>query len=826
MTTRRYLPGLFFLFVGSGCAALIYEIVWFQLLQLVIGSSSISLGILLGTFMGGMCLGSLLLPRVVPARHHPLRVYAVLELGIGALAIVILFGMPLVGRVYTAWAGTGVASIVLRAVAAGICLLPPTMLMGATLPAISRWVRATPDGIAWLGFFYGGNIAGGVLGCLTAGFYLLRMYDVTTATFVGVVLNVAVGLVALAFAAAAPYEAVELGSSPSLQDVGPGRTTPAQPAPVKGATSIYVAIALSGLTALSAEVIWTRVLSLLFGGTVYTFAMILAVFLVGLGIGSTLASGLTRSMTSPRRALGLCQLLLCGAFGWAAYQLNVSLPYWPINPSMATTSWLTFQLDLVRCLWVVLPGAILWGASFPLALAALASSEQDAARLAGGVYAANTVGAIAGSVITSFVLVPWIGTQRSQQVLVIVSAIAALLMLEPSYVAQSSGVPGGSGKAGRWNLAGTIVLGIAMVAAGLLARSIPALPGLLVAYGRYAATRVGQADIIYMGEGINASVAVSELSNGVRNYHNAGKVQASSEPQDMRLQRMLGHLTTLVPERPRNVLVIGCGAGVTAGAVSIDPAVEHETIAEIEPLVPRVVSTYFAQHNFDVVSNPKVEMRIDDARHFVETTDEKFDAITSDPLDPWVKGAAMLYTREFFEMAKQHLNPGGVVTLFVQLYESNTDAVKSEIGTFLEVFPNGIVFGNTNEGKGYDLVLLGQVEPTRIDVDAVQAKLERPEYAMIAQSLREIGMSSAVDLFATYAGRKPDLQPWLKDAQINRDSNLRLQYLAGLGLNLYQADVIYADMLRHVSKMPDDLFIASDRTRQRLYGEILRQQGR
>jgi spermidine synthase len=153
MSTRRYLPGLFLLFIGSGCAALIYEIVWFQLLQLVIGSSSLSLGILLGTFMGGMCLGSLLLPRVVPAHHHPLRVYAVLELAIGALAIVILIAMPLVGRAYTAWAGTGVGSIVLRAFAAGVCLLTPTMLMGATHTAISRWVRATPEGLSRHGFF-------------------------------------------------------------------------------------------------------------------------------------------------------------------------------------------------------------------------------------------------------------------------------------------------------------------------------------------------------------------------------------------------------------------------------------------------------------------------------------------------------------------------------------------------------------------------------------------------------------------------------------------------------------------------------------------------
>jgi spermidine synthase len=160
------------------------------------------------------------------------------------------------------------------------------------------------------------------------------------------------------------------------------------------------------------------------------------------------------------------------------------------------------------------------------------------------------------------------------------------------------------------------------------------------------------------------------------------------------------------------------------------------------------------------------------------------------------------------------------------LYESNTEAVKSEIGTFMEVFPNGIVFGNTNEGKGYDLVLVGQVEPTRIDVDAVEAKIHRPEYATMLKSLHDIGMNSAIDLFSTYAGRKPDLEAWLKDAPINRDRNLRLQYLAGLSLDLYQADVIYADMLRGVSKVPEDLFTGSEATRQALFTAIQRAQGR
>ncbi len=817
MNPRRFLPALFLLFVGSGCAALIYEIVWFQLLQLIIGSSSISLGILLGTFMGGMCLGSLMLSRMISARQHPLRVYAALELGIGVLGLLILVAMPLVGGIYTAWGGEGMFGIVFRAVIAGICLLPPTVLMGATLPAISRWVKATPDGISWLGFFYGGNIAGGVAGCVLAGFYLLRVFDVATATFVAVAFNAAVALIAYVLAGRTTYEA----------DVV---TAPRAGSASSSGTAVYVTIALSGMTALASEVIWTRLLSLHFGATVYTFALILAVFLVGLGIGSTAGATLARDLVSPRRALGWCQLLLCGAIAWAAYELTESLPYWPINPYISTTPWFTLQLDLVRCFWVVLPGAMLWGASFPLALAAVATTEQDAARLAGGVYAANTVGAIAGSLVTSFLLIPWIGTSHAEQVIIIVSALSALIMLEPSFAGAATRPAGFHPDQGEprrgWNVAATMVLAAAMIAAGLLARSVHPLPGLLVAYGRYAATRIGQADIIYVGEGLNASVAVSELSNGVRNYHNAGKVQASSEPQDMRLQRMLGHLTTLIPPQAKKVLVIGCGAGVTAGAVSVDPVVEHETIAEIEPLVPKVVSTYFAEHNFDVVRNPKVHVRIDDARHFVETTRERFDAITSDPLDPWVKGAAMLYTVEFFQMAKDHLNEGGVVTLFVQLYESNMAAVKSEIGTFLEVFPNGVVWGNTNEGKGYDLVLLGQKGTTRIDVDAIQARLQRPEYAPMAKSLREIGMNSAVDLFSTYAGRKPDLEPWLRDATLNRDKNLRLQYLAGLGLNLYQADVIYADMLKHVNKLPDDLFIASDATKASLFAAINRAQGR
>ena len=808
MNERRYLPALLLLFVGSGCAALIYEVVWFQLLQLTIGSSAVSLGVLLGTFMGGMCLGSLWLPRRISPAHHPLKVYAYLELGIGVVGILVLVLMPALTGAYTAIAGTGIVGVLLRGLAAALCLLPPTLLMGATLPAMARWVQTTPQGVSWLGFFYGGNIAGAVLGSLLAGFYLLRVHDTAIATFAAVGLNVLVAAIALVVARTAPYE-------PAAADAGPIGREP-------GAWGVYAAIGISGMTALSAEVIWTRILSLLYGGTVYTFSLILAVFLLGLGIGSSLGSAMARNIARPRLALAWTQMLLAGAIAWAAYILTQSLPYWPIDPSMSSSPWYTFQLDLVRSLWAMLPGAILWGASFPLALASIANGRQDPARLVGGVYAANTVGAIAGSLLASMLLVVWVGSQRAQQLLIVLSVMASLLALD---AASHEAAAKGEAKS-RMRLGGTLLIVAAAMFAAWLARNVSPVPAILVAYGRYAASRIGQADVIDMREGWNASIAVTRLSNGVLNYHNAGKVQASSEPQDMRLQRMLGHMTTLIPQEPKRVLVIGFGAGVTAGAVSIEPRLEQITIAEIEPLVPVMASQHFGAHNFDVYKNPKTRLILDDARHFLMTTDEKFDAITSDPLDPWVKGAAMLYTREFFEEVKEHLNPGGVVTLFVQLYESNPAAVKSEIATFLEAFPHGVVWGNTQNGAGYDLVLMGTVDPLKIDVDRIEQTLKSPPYARVAQSLSEIGMFSAVDLFSTYAGKRPDLEPWMSDAIINRDRNLRLQYLAGLGLNLYQSDVIYADMLKHATRFPDELLGGSEATIQALRMGIARQQGR
>src|SRR5947207_6606021 len=215
-TSGRVLPLLLIMFVGSGCSALIYEVVWFQLLELVIGVSTVSLGILLGTFMGGMCLGSLLFPRLVSRRLHPLRVYAAMELGIGIIGLALLFGMPLINNVYTASAGEGFAGMLVRGIIAAICLLPPTLLMGATLPAISRWVETTPRGVSWLGFFYGGNIGGAVMGSLLAGVYLIRVFDILTTTFVAFALNVAVALLSFVVSKSTSYTASEASAETTV----------------------------------------------------------------------------------------------------------------------------------------------------------------------------------------------------------------------------------------------------------------------------------------------------------------------------------------------------------------------------------------------------------------------------------------------------------------------------------------------------------------------------------------------------------------------------------------------------------------------------------
>jgi spermidine synthase len=354
---------------------------------------------------------------------------------------------------------------------------------------------------------------------------------------------------------------------------------------------------------------------------------------------------------------------------------------------------------------------------------------------------------------------------------------------------------------------------LAIAAAGI-AFTVPPAPRALIAGGRKLPTWGNwEPDFLYVGEGMNASIAVSEFERDdlgmiERDFQVSGKVVASSTPQDMRLQRMLGHLPALVHAEPKSVLVVGCGAGVTAGTFVNYFSVERIVICEIEPLIPPAAREYFDYENHAVLTDDRTQVVLDDARHYVLTCNEKFDIVTSDPIHPWVKGAASLYSREYFELCKQRLNPGGVVTQWVPLYETNTDAVKSQIATFFEVFPHGTIWTNDHYGGGYYIVLLGQLEPTVIDLEQLQERLEGFDYFLAHESLKEVGLGSSLALAKKYAGCKADLRPWLADAQLNLDRNMRLQYLAGFGLNLVQENDIHEQMLAY-RKYPERLFVAS-----------------
>src|SRR5258705_9647856 len=609
------LPLVALLFAGSGGSALIYEIVWYQLLQLAIGSTAVSLGVLLATFMGGLCIGSLALPQILKGTasfwRHPLRTYAAIELLIGVLGLIELVLIPLVGQAYLTGPQAGFAGMLLRGLAAAVCLL--------------------------------------------------RLYDVNIATFAAVAINLSVAAGSFLLAARTPPRlSPEDRAAPEFASSGTSE--------IAGRWTIHVAIALSGAAALGAEVVWTRLMGLMLGATVYAFSIILAVFLVGLAIGSAAAWGMVRGL-NPRLALGWCQMLAAAGIAWGAYAIADALPYWPINPQLSKSPTFTFQIDMARTIWAILPATLFWGASFPFAFAAAAARSRDSSATVGGIYAANTAGAIFGALMGSLVLIPSIGTQNTQRVLLVLSTLSGLVVLMPLMRDARTSVL-------------ELSAGVAIGLAALLVWGVHKVPDELIAFGRRMGVTTGMSSILYTAEGRNSSIAVSQWSDGALQFHVAGKVEASTEIYDMKLQRMLGHLPGLIHPGPRSVLVVGFGGGITAGTFTTYPSVQRIVICELEPLIPPTSTRYFADQNYGVMNDKRTELVYDDARHFVAASPAKFDIITSDPIHPFVKGSATLYSKEYFELVKLHLNPGGIVTQWGPLYESDVATVKSEIATF------------------------------------------------------------------------------------------------------------------------------------------------
>jgi spermidine synthase len=720
-----------------------------------------------------------------------LKIYALLELGIGLCGIAIPIIMPAVTGLYVSYAEHGRAAYLSRALVSALLLLPPTILMGATLPAISRWMELTSIGYSRIGTLYSANIVGAVLGTLLAGFYLLRSFDVYAATAVAVVLNLVVAGVGYALGA----RITRFDATETSEPLEATRDTPF--------ATVYIAIGLSGLTALGAQVVWTRLLSLLLGVTVYNFATVLAVFLIGLGGGSALGARHCRRSQNPLFLLGLYQLGVVFAIPYAAFAITKLVP----TLHFLRGDWLASLDDILRVAVAILPATLCWGASFPLAVAAAGGRHRDPGALVGSVYAANTIGAILGALAFSTIFISLLGTRDSQLLLTLLAGVSVAAIL--TGVSLPIGTQRSEGPASfRASLLGRMPIIAAALAVSVgVGMLTPETPAGLIGYGPQVRRWNEPAEYVHLKEGTSASVVVSRIQGrGSRRrmgLHINGQVCASNLPEDMRLQRMLGHLPAMLHPDPKSVLIIGFGAGVTAGCFTRYPSIERIVIVEIEPEVPAASRHHFKAENYAVLEDPRTELVIDDGRHYLTTAAEKFDLITTDPFNPWAKGAAALATREFLQLCSEHLNPGGFISQWVPLYQMSEAAVRSQIGTFLEVFPEGSIWSNDIRGQGYDLVLLGQVGPVVIDSGRLQDRLD--SNALLRESLADVKITSPLDLLRAYAGRRRDVRSWLGDYQPNLDRNLRLEYLAGRARIAQKEQQIYEDMTDQLA-YPEDFF--------------------
>lgn len=804
---------------ASGCAALIYEIVWFQSLMLVMGASAISLAILLTSFMGGLTLGSVFLPRWIPARHHPLKVYAALEVAIGGYGLLLAEGLPWLGRWYCAWATPGMSDLPLRGFWALVLLVPPTTLMGATFPVMARWVGRTSTGRHTLGWLYAANTLGATGGCLLAGLFLLPQFDSVMASFAAVFLNLAIALSAWMYAVRSSVTGE--ACLPAIERSGAANSSPM----VLGVLDrhLLAVTALSGLTALGCETVWTRLLSLLFGPTTYTFSLLLAVFLTGLASGSGLVAiwlRRGRDLRQARAALGLMQWGLALAIPLTALIITRVLPGWLAARDLQAPVAIRLGLDLWFAVVTLIVPTLLWGASFPLALYVAVplrptdsttgdsssaadlpasvnhsapSADTDEGVIVGWVSGANTIGAITGSLLTGLILVPMLGTEWTQRGFAMLAWAAGCIALWPWLEASlttmlSNGVVAVPRPVRQWGL---IAAGVVM--AGLVGQSVPSVPLGMLAWGHKVDDWNTIKDYRFVREGLDSTILIEDSTLGYRCFHICGKVEASNSPSDKRTQRLLGHLPALTHGTPRKVLVVGCGSGMTSGAFLLHPSVEEIVLCEMETAVIEASRDNFRTENHGVLHDPRLRIVHDDARHFLATTQETFDVITTDPIHPWVRGAATLYTEEFLTMCRNHLRPAGVVTLWVPLYESQATAVRCELATFLKVFPNALVWSGETS-YAYDVIAVASRDDEPLDSEVVLRRLYKN--GLVQADLADAGIRSREELRQRSIARGEDLLPYLVGAPINRDRNLRLQYLAGLTPDGKEAQQIFDTMRR------------------------------
>ena len=675
-------------FFLSGLAGLVYEVAWIRQASLVFGSTTWALSTVLAVFFGGLALGSWLFGRWGQRVQQPVRLYAILELGLAVLALLSLWAFSQVDGLYGAayrnsvtvvtdhsglqWLDAGGQLTLVRVLLVALVLLPPTFLMGGTLPLFCRqFVLVRGRIIRNLGFLYGTNTLGAVVGTLLAGFYLIPQVGVSGAISVAAGINILIAMTAISlrFKPLAPNPV-------SASPVAPIGSRPLAAAARYVVPSLFFT---TGLVIVGAEIFWSRFLSLVIRDSVTTYTITLSVVLAGIVLGSLIVAGLEKT----RRFEQVSLPLLFGVFQLAAALAVTLVMFLPAQ------LWFDLGQGIGPLFLLMLPATVLSGASFPLANRLVLHDPAQSSASVGRMTALNTLGGIIGSLTVGFLILPDLGLAASVKIITglgLATATAALLLLEPL-----------SGRARGLRLGlsgGSVILWLA----------IPLMTGTSL-----PSAFLGRAGhLLDFTEGHSATLSAVEID---------GLVQLDIDNLWQGIDRkghqiMAAHLPALLHTDPQDVLVIGMGVGQTAGRF-LDHGVASLDCVDIEPAI-----FPFIDRNFDNpwLRDKRVNLVAEDGRTFVAHTDRRYDIISIEVGQIFRPGIDVFYTHEFYTDARACLRPNGLVAQFVPLGFLPESAFRSVVATFLAEFPASGLWYNTQE-----LLMIGSVsQAPRLDLSQLR----------------------------------------------------------------------------------------------------------
>jgi len=763
-------------FFFSGISALLYQIVWLKYLGLIFGNTVYAAATLIAIFLGGLGLGAFLFSRSFVARR-PLVVYSCVEALIGAIGAFSPNGFELLNRAYIAAFptvhGSPVLMTLLRIALAGLFLLPPTILMGGTLPLLVRWFSGEREGsgIA-VSALYAVNTLGATAGVALAGFVLIPRFGLLATIFVAVLLNFVLALSAAGVPSSTATTEAQTGVS------------------VLHAPGVLVASALMGLAAIADEIFWSRILVLHLGSSVYAYSLMLFAFLIGIGIGSALVERVVERI-DVIRALGIVEICLAISLALQVHLFTrfsdfLGAIVTPFSAAGVTSPFPTLLTGVVAAL--IIPTALM-GAAFPLTVRLYEmSASKGEARAVGQVYLANTIGSITGSMLAGFVLIRLVGSQNGLFLMACVNL--------------------GLGAWFLWSRRKTWIVVATLIIAGSFAAAKP--NEVILSAGIFSDAKE---KILLFREDVTATVTLRELRPGYLSLELNGVNVAGTSGELIGTQKLQGHIPLLIHANPKRVLHIGFGSGGTAWAVSRHP-VDNITIAEISPEVLQVSNARLGVVNHGVLRDPRVHAEINDGRNFVLATPEKFDVILSDSIHPRYAGNGSLYTRDYFELCRRRLNPGGVISMWLPMYSLTTRNYLQIVRAFRDVFPNTTIWYVPNTPNTFTIVM-GRLEDGGIPLDRIAAHWT----PAVARELSEIGMKTPNDLLPALMLGPPEVARITRDIPPHVDDIPAVEYESGRVIDRNGTWLQTFDLL---ARNMTPLSGAVDQRRARLIGAHLR----